>query len=1064
MTANVVATVSSAGGEAGPPGPAVEDADMKGVEATPEEQERLATGNNNGSLDCKHTPHAGPVRERSVFASTRVFMLVFLSGWVLQGMFLTYFVSVTTTVEKLFKVESKTTGTLLAATEIGQICTALFLTYLAGRGHRPRWIACMMLVLAVGVIGCVLPHLMYGTQLLDVHLDSHRAGAAPVCYTYQNSTDQCDEAHRVNSNTRSNITAVVIPWLFICLLVVGVGQTGIATLGIPYVDDNVGSKQSPLYMAITIGIRVIGPALGFLLGALCTRVYVNPLLNPPDFDASDPRWVGAWWLGMVFIAGFIVLLSALMFCFPRQIRQEPMPPPPKKIKDKNEPFLKDFFATIKRQVTNDILMWRTASSVLHLMPISGVYAFLPKYLEKQFRLPTHDANLVSGLGGILVMGLGTITSGVVILKLVPTARQVAAWTAASAVIYSAGMVVLMFISCPEENYRMISEVSIANSSLDCSSGCYCADVPFNPVCGQDSFTYLSPCQAGCLNSQQLDNSTWLYYNCSCINSETRGDKAMQTYDEGAYLSPCQAGCLNSQQLDNSTWLYYNCSCINSETRGDKAMQTYDEGAYLSPCQAGCLNSQQLDNSTWLYYNCSCINSETRGDKAMQTYDEGAYLSPCQAGCLNSQQLDNSTWLYYNCSCINSETRGDKAMQTYDEGAYLSPCQAGCLNSQQLDNSTWLYYNCSCINSETRGDKAMQTYDEGAYLSPCQAGCLNSQQLDNSTWLYYNCSCINSETRGDKAMQTYDEGTYLSPCQAGCLNSQQLDNSTWLYYNCSCINSETRGDKAMQTYDEGTYLSPCQAGCLNSQQLDNSTWLYYNCSCINSETRGDKAMQTYDEGTYLSPCQAGCLNSQQLDNSTWLYYNCSCINSETRGDKAMQTIERYELFNQTDNILSRSLGFAVSGECGGPCKQIYTFVAVFATVMFVHASGEVGAVLLIIRCTDKKDKAMAMGVIQFAIGVFGNVPCPIVFGAAVDAACRARDVLCGILGACASYDNDSFRQLYLGLSASLMFLAFIMDLLVWSKAGRIDMNPADACPAPDAAPLAVQARTAPDTQL
>lgn len=247
--ANVVTTVSSASGEAGPPGPAAEDADMKGVEATPEEQERLATGNNNGSLDCKHTAaHPQPLRERSVFASTRVFMLVFLSGWVLQGMFLTYFVSVTTTVEKLFKVESKTTGTLLAATEIGQICTALFLTYLAGRGHRPRWIACMMLVLAVGVIGCVVPHLLYGTQLLDVHLDDHRAGAAPVCYSFQNSSNLCDDAHVKSSTTRSSITAVVIPWLFICLLVVGVGQTGIATLGIPYVDDNVGSKQSPLYM------------------------------------------------------------------------------------------------------------------------------------------------------------------------------------------------------------------------------------------------------------------------------------------------------------------------------------------------------------------------------------------------------------------------------------------------------------------------------------------------------------------------------------------------------------------------------------------------------------------------------------------------------------------------------------------------------------------------------------------------------------------------------------------------------------------------------------------------
>ncbi|XP_072946988.1 solute carrier organic anion transporter family member 74D-like isoform X2 [Epargyreus clarus] len=654
---------------------------MKGVEATPEEQERLATGNNNGSLDCKLPTPQEPV-PRSAFHSTRVFMLVFLSGWVLQGMFLTYFVSVTTTVEKLFKVESKTTGTLLAATEIGQICTALFLTYLAGRGHRPRWIACMMLVLAVGIIGCVLPHILYGTQLLDVHLDSNRGGAAPVCLIDGNTT-MCDESQVQSTATRSSITAVVIPWLFVCLLVVGVGQTGIATLGIPYVDDNVGSRQSPLYMAITIGIRVIGPALGFLLGALCTRLYVDPRTNP-GYDSSDPRWVGAWWLGMVFIAGFIVILSVFMFFFPRQIKKNLMPAPPKKNKQKSEPFFKDFFATIKRQLTNDILMWRTASSVLHLMPVSGVYSFLPKYLEKQFRLPTHDANLVSGLGGILVMGLGIITSGVVILRVVPTARQVAAWTAATAAIYSAGMVVLMFVSCPEENFRLLNTESI-NSSLSCSSDCQCDGAPYSPVCGQDSFTY------------------------------------------------------------------------------------------------------------------------------------------------------------------------------------------------------------------------------------------------------------------------------------------------------------------------------------------------------------------------LSPCQAGCMGSLQLDNSTWLYYNCTCVDGNARGDKAISTLERYELFNASLGVVGGAGGVAVSGECGGACSQFVAFIAIFAAVMFVHASGEVGAVLLIIRCTDKHDKAMAMGVIQFAIGVFGNVPCPVVFGACVDAACRLRDAACGLLPVCASYDNDRLRHFFLGLSAALMFLAFIMDMLVWSKAGRIDMNPGDAPP-------------------
>lgn len=57
-------------------------------------------------------------------------------------MYSTYFVSMITTIEKLFQIKSKTTGLLMSVTEVGQICTALFLTYYAGRGHRPRWIAC----------------------------------------------------------------------------------------------------------------------------------------------------------------------------------------------------------------------------------------------------------------------------------------------------------------------------------------------------------------------------------------------------------------------------------------------------------------------------------------------------------------------------------------------------------------------------------------------------------------------------------------------------------------------------------------------------------------------------------------------------------------------------------------------------------------------------------------------------------------------------------------------------------------------------------------------------------
>lgn len=47
--------------------------------------------------------------------------------------------------------------------------------------------------------------------------------------------------------------------------------------------------------AITIGVRILGPAAGFILGSFCTRLYVD--LSHPDFGPSDPKWVGAWYLG-----------------------------------------------------------------------------------------------------------------------------------------------------------------------------------------------------------------------------------------------------------------------------------------------------------------------------------------------------------------------------------------------------------------------------------------------------------------------------------------------------------------------------------------------------------------------------------------------------------------------------------------------------------------------------------------------------------------------------------------------------------------------------------------------
>ncbi|XP_018573157.1 solute carrier organic anion transporter family member 3A1 [Anoplophora glabripennis] len=478
------------------------------------------------------------------FASKQAFLIVFCIAWVLQGMYHTYFVSAITTIEKLFQIQSKITGIIMSATEIGQIGSSLLLTYYGGQGHRPKWIAWGMVLFAVSSFTCSLPHFIYGRQLINANDLTGITKEPNVCKVHTpNSTlflqsisnisyteygtvgtpnilQTCEEEITTGHRIQPSVTNIVLAIFFISLLGVGMGQTAVYTLGIPYIDDNVASKESPLYFAITIGVRILGPALGFIVGSLCTSVYAD-LSVDPKIDTTDPRWVGAWWLGLVLISGLLMLASLAMFSFPKRLssskRTNRIHHPGRK-----HPSIKDFPKTVKRLLKNDILMFRTASSVLHILPIAGLYTFLPKYLESQFRLPTPSANMISGVGGILVMGLGIIISGVFILRVKPNARFVAAWIAFTAVIYAVGMGILMFIGCPMNDLAGLKgNQGFDIMKLNCNeSYCNCNKDKFAPICGQDGKTYLSPCHAGCKNYTKKDGKIIHYSECMCLSNVT----------------------------------------------------------------------------------------------------------------------------------------------------------------------------------------------------------------------------------------------------------------------------------------------------------------------------------------------------------------------------------------------------------------------------------------------------------------------------------------------------------------------------------------------------------------
>lgn len=533
------------------------------------------------------------------FANKKAFLAVFCLTSVLQGMYYTYFVSVLTTIEKLYQIPSKTTGIIMSATEIGQIGGALLLTYYGGQGHRPKWIACGMLVFAVASILCATPHFIFIDDSLLVTSQARARGAQNATVASQSTklcqaspdalaltsvspppgnltaaalesllatgggvagdpvADALRQAAVCDASTRplsqNRITHVVLSVFFISLLFIGIGATAVYTLGIPYIDDNVANRESPLYFGITIGVRIFGPVFGFLLGSYCTSVYVNFPFETSNLSPGNPHWVGAWWLG-VFIVGAALIVTALpMMAFPRNLPQRrasqrvvrpaldrngavcpkhqlqqkvplissppasPSGGPKKALKEK--PTLRDFPTAIRRLLKNEILLYRTASSVLHILPIAGLYTFLPKYLESQFRLTETKANMITGFAGILVMGVGIFASGTFMRKYKPNARFVAKWIAFTALAYSIGMVILMWVGCPLGEYVGLNS---EHKDLDylppaCNStSCECKSGLFSPVC-HDSVTYLSPCLAGCSQVSGSDQQP-TFSDCHCTGT------------------------------------------------------------------------------------------------------------------------------------------------------------------------------------------------------------------------------------------------------------------------------------------------------------------------------------------------------------------------------------------------------------------------------------------------------------------------------------------------------------------------------------------------------------------
>ncbi|XP_058831551.1 solute carrier organic anion transporter family member 74D-like isoform X2 [Topomyia yanbarensis] len=465
-----------------------------------------------------------------MFANKKAF--VFLTGVIgclVTGSY-SYFSGTISTIEKRFKIPSRNTGIISVGNDISSLFLSALLSYYAGKGHRPRWIAFSLLTIVLFCWLNALPHLIYGpgegalslTTDYDGSFGENRTEvrkAQVLCRLKGNQGTECE-------TEEANFAPQVI--LFIAQLISGVGSTMHYTLGVSYMDDNIKKSKSPALVSISFFMRMLGPAMGYTLASYCLELYISPTMTP-TITKEDPRWLGAWWIGWLILGFAMALFALLIGLFPKQlprvavrkrITAEKLKLGMKLIESEKEVVQPTSFAdmihTFKRLAKNKILMLNNFAAVFYFFGFMPYWVFTPKYIETQYKESASTSNFVTGTVALAFSAVGILVSGVVITRYRPRARYLAAWNVLVGALSVMGMVIYAFLGCSaSESSVIINLPSTTDLTPTCNSACQCDFVQYSPICGEDGNTYITACHAGCKQQHRIGDITQ-YDDCACI--------------------------------------------------------------------------------------------------------------------------------------------------------------------------------------------------------------------------------------------------------------------------------------------------------------------------------------------------------------------------------------------------------------------------------------------------------------------------------------------------------------------------------------------------------------------
>lgn len=428
------------------------------------------------------------------------------------------------TIEKRFGFTSYMSGMLASSYDVAALVVTPLISYLGGSRKKPVFCAWGLFTMGVGFFVFVLPHFISPPYEADANLGLNgtmeaASKASKVCAGNGNYYGDKDDCAR-----ESGGNGLYYALFILGMVVMGCGCTPMYALGIPYMDENVKAKVSPMYVGIFAASGIAGAALGFVFISLFLSIFVE-LGVQTTLTRSDKAWVGNWWLGFLIFGAICIFWSVWLLGFPKEF------PLTKKLRERMETKtskeeeagfykLKDLPKATKLVYSNLPFLFITIGTCLESFQISAGGAFMPKVIETQFYLGARNVALIYGLITVPTAFFGNL-AGSYINKRLKLNTTHSARMCFIVSLLGFLLTTLMYIKCETPSIPGVNTSYQKSSpgppqlSSPCNQACNCSGVSYSPVCG-GSLTYFSPCHTGCTIASKTQTGSWSYTNCTCL--------------------------------------------------------------------------------------------------------------------------------------------------------------------------------------------------------------------------------------------------------------------------------------------------------------------------------------------------------------------------------------------------------------------------------------------------------------------------------------------------------------------------------------------------------------------